>query len=248
MRKFLIFTIVLLGLANFTSLADTFVVSVGIANYANPKVSNLSSTEKDAIAMADFFKKGTDNVVTITGKYATKRQILKALKHQFSKAKSVDKIIFFFSGHGYPGGFCPYDMLKVEDGLTYREILEVMKSSRAKSKFIFADACFSGSMRKNGNRQNRESLTENTRNILFFLSSRDGEVSIESPFTRNGYFTKFLLKGLRGAADNNRDRKITASELYRFVSEGVKNQSQDRQHPVMWGKFRDDMTIVEYTK
>ena len=63
---------------------------------------------------------------------------------------------------------------------------------------------------------------------------------------QNGFFTTFLLRGLRGGADVDRNRKITAKELFKFVSEGVKEKSKDKQHPVMWGKFSDDYTIMDW--
>ena len=36
----------------------------------------------------------------------------------------------------------------------------------------------------------------------------------------------------------NRDKVITAREIYDFVHQGVTNASGGRQHPVMWGKFK----------
>lgn len=226
-----------------TAHAETYVVCVGIGNYADPRVQNLSKTEADAKAMAEFYKKGTKNVITITGRYATKSQILKSLKSQFARATSEDKIVFYFSGHGYPGGFCPYDMTKIEDGLKYSEVISIMQKSPAKCKFVFADACHSGAIRKNGSEADPK-----TGNVLMFLSSRGNEYSAENSFLANGYFTKNLLRGLGGGADTNKDRRITAKELFNYVSNGVKTQTQDRQHPVMWGKFDDNLAIVEYRK
>ena len=225
------------------SKADTYVVCVGIGTYADAKVKNLTKTEKDAKAIADFYKKGTDNVITITGRYATKEQIIKSLRNQFGRAKEGDKIIFYFSGHGYPGGFCPYEMTKPEEGLSYAEVIKVMSQSKAKDKLIFADACNSGAIR-----QSKGTAKPDTGNVMMFLSSRDNEYSIESPMLSNGYFTNYLLHGLGGKADANRDRTITAKELYDYVSSGVTHLSAGKQHPVMWGSFPHDMVIVRYEK
>lgn len=241
MKRLLILLILFLTIISVD--ADTYVVSVGIGNYGNPKVQKLMKTETDAKAIADFYKKGTKNVIVITGKYATKSQILNSIRSQFMRAKKDDKIVFFFSGHGYPGGFCPYDMTKLEEGIKYSEVIDIMQRSKAKNKFIFADACYSGAIRK------KESVSyPSTGNILLFLSSRGNEYSEENPYIANGCFTKYLLRGLGGGADTNRDRRITAQELFNYVSEGVRSQTKDRQHPVMWGKFDDNLTIVEYSK
>ena len=81
---------------------------------------------------------------------------------------------------------------------------------------------------------------------MFFLSSRSNESSIERPIMKNGYFTAFLERGLRGGADNDLDRVITAKELYDFVSKGVKEISVDKQHPVMWGNFSNNMPVIKW--
>lgn len=239
MRRALLLMALLLG---FTPLcADTYVVCIGIANYASPRISNLTVSEKDAKAMAALFKKGSANVITITGRHATKAAMLRAIAGQCSRARTGDRLIIYYSGHGFPGGFCPYDMTSISDGLTYAEVLKLMKASRASTKMIFADACSSGSIRAP-----EASSRPRAGDIMMFLSSRGNESSLENPFLANGYFTKYLLRGLGGAADSDADRKVTASELFDYVSKSVTRRTDDRQHPVMWGRFPDDMAVVEY--
>ena len=245
MKKRLMFLLVSLCLAVVSIQAqksDIYVVSVGISNYQT--ISDLTLPEKDAKSIAELYKRQTKNVILITGKYATKARILKSLKDQFSRAKEQDMIVFAFSGHGYPGGICPYDMsAKDESGISYREIRGILKQSRAKRKIIFADACFSGGIRNNASNNHQ---AHQDSDVLLFLSSRGGETSIESPFMVNGFFTTYLLRGLRGGADADRNRKITAKELFQFVSQGVKERSKDQQHPVMWGRFDDNEVLMDW--
>ena len=222
---------------------NIYVVSVGIAGYKN--IPSLRLPEKDAKALAALYKKKTKNVILITGKYANKSNIIKSLKSQFARANRDDMIVFSFSGHGYQGGFCPYDMTNnLNSGLSYDEIYGILKQSKAKQKIILADACFSGGLRTDGTQQaNQQKFNTN---IILFLSSRTGESSIESPFMVNGYFTTFLLNGLKGSADTDRNKIITAKELYHYVSLKVKDKSKNRQHPVMWGNFDDNTIIIDW--
>lgn len=81
---------------------------------------------------------------------------------------------------------------------------------------------------------------------MFFFSSRDNEYSQERRGWKNSLFTVYLERGLRGGADTDRNRTITARELFDFVSKGVKAASEGKQHPVMWGKFDDDMPVIEW--
>ena len=108
---------------------------------------------------------------------------------------------------------------------------------------IFADACFSGRMREPAT--NRKRIASDT-DVMLFLSSRHNETSIERHEMKNGVFTACLVKCLKGAADENRDRKITAKELLKKKKKGVILLSNDKQHPVMWGNFSNDMVVMQW--
>lgn len=222
-----------------------YVVVAGIADYKN--INDLTLPVKDAKAITSLFEYHTKHVILLTGKYATKAKLISTLRSQFRHAKENDMVVFAFSGHGYPGGICPYDMTSNENsGLSYKEIQQLFKETKAKKKIIYADACFSGGLRENTPSSHKPELDKEQ--VLLFLSSRSGETSIESPFMANGYFTSFLIRGLRGGADSNKDKKVTARELFEFVSTGVKEKSKNQQHPVMWGKFDDNMILMDWNK
>ena len=154
----------------------------------------------------------------------------------FADAERDDAVILYFSGHGTPGALVCYD-----GELTYQYIFKMLKGCKASRKMIIADACFSGKMRTS----KLQSSSYNSQNVMFFLSSRTNEKSMETPF-QNSMFTIFLERGLRGGADVNKDRRITALELYNFVHKGVIEASGNKQHPVMWGKFDNNMTIIKW--
>lgn len=244
---FLITLVVVCGCKSSTDEPKTYVVTVGISDYL--KIPDLRLPEKDAEAVKDLFSNRKAVVKHLVGLNANKAQIKNALNDVCTKAGKQDRIIFYFSGHGYPGGFCPYDMNEknMETGLKYEEIFTIFKQSKADFKMIIADACYSGSIRLSSKEQSQESQKRLTNtNVITFLSSRSNEFSIESPFMPNGIFTTSLVRGLKGGADINRDKQITAKELFDFVSKGVKEKSKDKQHPVMWGKFNNEVVIIDW--
>lgn len=243
MRHLILFIVAIL-LASNVQAQTTYLLAVGINDYNDPKVHDLRCCENDVQSISAVMKKQKATVVQCLGKTATKKNILSALKVFCEDAKADDAIIFFFSGHGYPGGFCPVDMTgRNTNALTYEEIQTVFKNSKSRRKIVIADACFSGGLRKN-----KSTATNQNKNgeVMFFLSSRTNEVSQEVPNGKNGQFTKFLVRALGGGADYNRDRVITAKELFKFVSEGVSVATGNKQHPVMWGKFNDNMAITDW--
>ena len=222
-----------------SAYAKTYLVAVGVSDYPGTD-KDLRLPANDAATIRYIYSKNSNvESVLLQNSAATKNVVLSKLQVTFSKAKANDIIVFFFSGHGSKGAFCAYDAQ-----IPYSEIRQAMASSKAKNKMIFADACFSGKMRQG--RKNTAEQSFNNYNIMLFLSSRGNETSIERRDMKNGFFTSCLQKGLRGGADANKDRTITARELFNYVSTNVKTLSSDKQHPVMWGKFSDNMTVMKW--
>lgn len=229
--------IILLLLACVLSIqSKTFVVCVGIADYPG-KENDLRISDNDAQTIAKVFQATKDaSVSVLVNEDATQSALLSTMHATFADAQSDDAVILYFSGHGTPGALVCHDGL-----LTYQHIFKMLKGCKAYRKIIIADACYSGKMRTS----KQQSDSYNSQNIMLFLSSRTSEVSRETQY-KNSLFTIFLERGLRGGADKDRNRHITAREIFDFVHSGVTDASGNKQHPVMWGKFNNDMTIIKW--
>ena len=216
--------------------AKVYLVSVGVADYPG-KRNDLRISDNDAQTISQLFLATKDvQAVVLTNRNATQANVLNTMRSTFASARPSDTVILYFSGHGSPGAFACYD-----GELSYQRVVSVLKSCQASNKIIMADACYSGKIRT-GKQHSSEYQSEN---VMFFLSSRTNEKSRETHF-KNSLFTIFLERGLRGGADVNKDRHITARELYDFVHQGVIEASGNKQHPVMWGKFDNNMTIIKW--
>jgi len=216
--------------------AKVYVVSVGIADYPG-KENDLRISDNDAKTIAKVFLATKDaSVKVLTNEDATQSALLSTMHTLFEDAQSDDAVVLYFSGHGTPGALVCHDGL-----LTYQHIFKMLKGCKANRKVIIADACYAGKMRTN----NQQTSSYNSQNVMLFLSSRTNETSQETQY-KNSLFTIFLERGLRGGADKNRDRQITAREIYDFVHKGVTDASSNKQHPVMWGKFDNNMTIIKW--
>lgn len=217
--------------------AKNFIVCVGIADYPGTD-HDLYNCANDARVFRQVFLRGSNSYVRLlTDSCATVSGVLEAMEETFAQSREGDTIIFFFSGHGAWGSFACYDA-----HLEYQQIFGIMKKSQATRKLIFADACYAGKVRFTNKRDKKADKQE----VIFFLSSRDGESSRDSKQMANGYFTAYLTRGLRGAADANRDKTITARELFEYVNNRVSTLSNNHQHPVMWGKFDDNTPVIDW--
>ena len=234
-KRSLIIFILCLFFALEGSAQKLYLVSVGISDYPGA-ANDLILPVKDASAIYELYRKNKNaELVLLTDKQATREAILSKARDLFQKANKQDIVILFFSGHGYPGGLVAYDKY-----LSNNDIRNLFSHCKASNKMVFSDVCYAGNLRE----RKRAAAPDPGNSVMLFLSSRDNEVSIENPRMKNGIFTACLLRCLKGGADANRDRVITAKELFDAVSKGVQKLSGGRQHPVMWGNFDDDMPVM----
>ena len=227
----------------FSLNARTFVLCIGVSNYDNSDL-NLTQTTKDAKQFKSVMENETKDITILTSKYANKENIKEKLRAISNRAQKGDKIIFFFSGHGYPGGVAVYDNI-----LPYQEINDILAKSAADAKICFIDACHAGSVRGvSDNSKNYKAPTSG--NIIYMLASRADEYSLENPWVGHGFFTQAVLKGLRGKADANRDKKITVNELFKYVYNDVQHTTAKMnvsQHPQLIGqKSVADAVLIDW--
>lgn len=245
-----------------------YVVAVGISDYK--EINDLNLCENDASGFASLMEAAGAEVNVIIGASATHENMITSLRGLLAKAKSEDGVIFYFSGHGYEGGFCCWDMStnspslsqcqlgkglektkantvnRYYGGLSYAELQVLFRNCRAARKMVIADACFSGGLEK-GNHINTSVQSAKKGDLIFFLSSRPDETSLEMAGSNNGLFTTYLLEGLLGGSDKNSDCLITMGELYEYVYDGVTeyaNKLPHSQHPVIWGRFNENMPVL----
>ena len=219
-------------------------VIVGIASYNH--MPTLKYTDDDAYQIYAFLKSPEggalpdDRISLLIDEAATRERILSEMDKTFSKADENDVIMLYYSGHGLPGSFLPIDFDGYNNVLQHQEIKQILERSKAKHKIVFADACHSGSllaMKSPFNATKMESFFEGfektSGGTALFTSSKSEEISLETSGLRQGIYSHFLIRGLRGEADRNFDKIVTISELFSYVNRNVLSYSKNRQTPVI---------------
>lgn len=257
-RKFTMLLLLLMGIGRAVSAYNnTYAIIIGVADYRNfgPFSGDLKYTVPDAISFKSFLmsKKGgnvpASNIVLLTNAQASKANIVAKGKVLFAKAKKDDRVIFYFSGHGDKGCFLPYDVDMMGGNiLDFDEVKSIFRCAKCNTKLLFADACFSGSMKKDlaKNAQWKKSLEKSVKavskaNIAVMMSCQGDEYSIEAPDLGNGLFTYYLMEGLGGKANRDGNKFVTIQELYYYVYHKVKGRNRN-QTPELFGKF--DLRLI----
>lgn len=228
---------------------------VGVSQYSH--MPALRYSDDDAYKMFAFLKSPDggslpdDRIRILIDEDATKQNIKKALKELYQNAGPDDIVLFYFAGHGLKGSFLPIDFDGFNFKLTHEEINEIMKESHARLNLCIVDACHSGGLASDYN-NNPELMMENYYSKFegtnvpsaILLSSKSEETSLESKGLRQGVFSHFLLRGLKGEADTNKDQMITIKELFDYVALNVKEYTDDKQTPVIKGEYDGQLPIV----
>jgi len=235
---FLLIVHLLFGIQNAYSQGRIFAVVVGVSEYENP-INNLKYCHKDAEEFYNLLKPHTttDRMKLLTDVGARHSNIVFYAQQLFRQAKPEDIVIFYFSGHGNNNRFITHDK-----SLYFKTLQKIFRECNADRKMIFADACYAGTLRQEGNSSGRQNVGKN---VMLFMSSRSNQMSIEYLNLQNGLFTYYLISGLKGEADANRDNYITAFELFNYVNPKVKQSTNEKQVPVMWGNFDKNMVILK---
>lgn len=205
--------------------ARTYVLVTGVSNYNDSK-NNLTQSTKDAKRFKKLMETQTKDITILTSKNATPANIIEKLTAICNRAQAGDRIIFFYSGHGYKGGLAAYGA-----ALPYNELNRVLAGSAASEKIVFIDACLSGSMADPAPGTSWIDELRRQGHHAFFVSSRADEGSRETALLGSGLMTQALLKGLRGKADKNGDREVTVMELFKYIANDVQIHSNKQQHP-----------------
>jgi WD40 repeat protein len=158
---------------------------------------------------------------------------VKGRLHDIVKPGTTELFVYF-SGHGAPGinngesFLLPVDANpdKLEiTAIRLSQFIETITSLNPVKTTFAVDACFSGITNGNENIIKGASslaiklkpIPPQQSNQVILTASGDNEVASWYDDKRHGLFTYYLLKGLSGSADTDKNQAVTASEMRRYL-------------------------------
>jgi uncharacterized caspase-like protein len=242
---------------------NIWAVVIGINDY--PNIRRLKWAVNDAKAfyrhLVDVIQIPPENVTLLLNQDAGLSRLRSALGTHLKKmAGKEDMVIIYFAGHGAtekdvlsPDGdglekyLLPYDVDPQDlyaSALPMREISHIFYRIQSQRIIFIADSCYSGAsggrtISSTGIRANisdafLDRLATGKGRVIMTASGAN-EVSAEVEKLQHGVFTFYLLEGLAGAADADKDGLVTVDEAYRYVSTHVPRTTGQEQHPVKKG-------------
>ncbi|KPK23768.1 MAG: hypothetical protein AMK69_17520, partial [Nitrospira bacterium SG8_3] len=250
---------------------NIWAVVVGINDYSY--IHHLRYAVNDAKTVRDHLVNythiPTENMTLLLNEEATLTKLRSALgTHLKNKAGKDDLVIVFFAGHGAtekdamsPDGdglekyLLPYDADPKDlyaTALPMWEISRIFNRIRSERLVFIVDSCYSGAgggrtigiegVRANISEAYLDRLTSGKGRVIISASGAN-EVSVENEKLEHGVFTYYLIEGLKGRADSDRNGLITVDEIYRYVSEHVPRATGQEQHPIKKGTVEGHLIL-----
>lgn len=243
----------------------SYALVVGIAQYQNlPPEQQLRYSERDAEAMYSILisPEGgnfrAQHVRKLIGQKATLTNLKRELEEWLpSVAEEGDRVLVYFAGHGFVVSGTPYlapydfDVKNVQStAYSMADLSRVFGSMiKAKWKVMLTDSCHSGAISPDADIQTiNRSLLDLSRSVFSLTASRDRERSFESPDWGGGHgiFTYYVVRGMEGMADENRDGIVTADELAEYVRRNVREATEGAQNPTSDRSSFDPNMLLAY--
>ena len=243
-------------------------IIIGIEKYENLINIDAKFANNDANAFRVYAQRAlgikSSNIKTLVNKKATRSQALKAFKLWLPKMAGEGKDIYiFFAGHGLASDngkdlyILPQDgeaALLEDTAISRVELISLIQKVNPQSVTMFFDTCYSGQTR------DEQMLVASLRpiriiadeqdtpnNFTIFTASNFDQTSGSIEEAKHGMFSYYLMKGLEGKADNNKDNQITNGELIAYLKTNVGNEAftQNReQDPMLSGN--PDQVLMKY--
>ena len=246
------------------TVGNSYALIIGIAAYKNlPEAAQLNFPGRDATGMyltLTGLKGGVfpvTNVHLLMNEHATIANIRHEIEEWLpSVAKDNDRVIIYFSGHGFishqVGYLAAYDTDLNKIAATSYEMdalgAAIGGKIRGKWKVLITDAMHSGAIMPFGEPTTPASTPTKISSSVFLLtggSDRGQGFEGASFGDGHGVFTYFVMKGLEGEADSNHDGIVDADELSYYVHARVREATNGLQNPTgERGSFDPHMVLA----
>ena len=216
---------------------NAYAIVVGIEQYRQ-KLPKADYAVHDAQVVNDYLTKAMglqeENVVLLTDDHAGRTDLEKYVEKWLpNRVEKGDTVFIYFSGHGAPNPktgeayMVPYDgdpSYIDTTGYPLKRLYEQLANLPAKEVVVMLDSCFSGAggrsviakgMRPMGLSVETPVLAKG-KTVVLAASSGD-QVSSTYDAKGHGLFTYFMLKGLQGEADQNKDGAVDLQEVYDYL-------------------------------
>jgi formylglycine-generating enzyme required for sulfatase activity len=219
---------------------NAYAVVIGISQYREEVIPKVPYAVNDAQAVASLLEIHggipKTHIRLLTDSKATGNDLRSVGDWLRMRVRPDSTVYVYYAGHGTPNPRTGEAYLVPWDGhpdypsglYPLKDLYIALNSLPVKDVFVVLDSCFSGTA-------GRSVLSANTRpmvitmenqllasgQVMVFAAASGNQMSSDYSEKGHGLFTHYLLTGLSGEADANKDKLVTLRELYPYVRDHV---------------------------
>ena len=236
---------------------DAVAIVIGISKYREDVIPRVRYAKRDADTVAAYLEAvggiPRSKMKVLRDEQATLSDLTAYIEEWLPRRVSSDTTVFvYYAGHGTPDPvtgkafLVPYDGHPDFSSKLYPldRLYEKLDELPAKEVVVMLDSCFSGAQGRSVLPSGARPLVTTVENPvlasqkLAVLAAATGtQISSDYDEEQHGLFTYFLLKGLRGDADQDKSGSVDVAELFKYVSKSVKKVAAEElnrdQTPVL---------------
>jgi formylglycine-generating enzyme required for sulfatase activity len=218
---------------------NAYAVVVGISQYSEEVIPRVPYAVKDAQAITALLETQAGIPKTHIKLLTDSKATLSGLRNHLGewlrmRVKADSTVYVYFAGHGTPnlqtqsGAIVPWDGHPDFPAGLYplKELEDTLGALPTKNVIVFLDSCFSGGagrsvLPKGARPMGLQYPVLSHGDVMVLAAATGTQISSDYDKAQHGLFTHYLLAGLRGEADADKDQVVTLRELVPFVKERV---------------------------
>jgi formylglycine-generating enzyme len=235
---------------------NAYAVVIGIGQYREEVIPKVAYAVQDAQAIAGLLETQAGipktHIKVLTDARATLSDLRNHLGEWLRMRVKADSTVYvYYAGHGTPnlqtqsGAIVPWDGHPDFPAGLYplKELEDTLSKLPTKNVVVFLDSCFSGGagrsvIAKGARPMGLQYPVLSQGEVMVLAAATGTQISSDYDKARHGLFTHYLLAGLRGEADGDKDGLVTLKELFPFVRDRVANTAVEElnreQTPVLF--------------
>lgn len=244
------------------TLKNTYALMIGISAYQDQRL-NIGYAAHDAQGLSDLLLDPNygnvprENMTLLQNEQATTLNIKKAGTWLRQNASAEDIVLIYYAGHGAPEEDETYWVTYEADindlyatALSNTDVADMLSRIRSQYVILLLDSSYTTAIAFRTNQTRGVSAQIPFERFAgpgrVIMSASDGT---QKPLEESGYgvFAYYLLEGLRGKADRNRDYLVDVSELWMYVEYQVLEAARkagSQQTPILQGAIPEGVALA----
>lgn len=224
---------------------EDFAIVIGISDYREKSIPPVKYAKRDAEIMAGYLQNVGGipkiNIKVLTNEGATKSDLEAHIEDWLQRRVSERSTIFiYYAGHGTSDTqgrdayIVPYEGHPDFPSKLYplRKMYESLNKIPVRNVVVMLDSCFSGSGGRSVAKAGARPLVMSVEDpilaggkLMVLAASTGTQISSDYDKAQHGLFTYYLLKGMLGEADIDRNGTIEIGELYKYTRANVSEKA-----------------------